>query len=426
MSDEDQNLDPELAPSRIPGETSSVNKLTVALTATVCLAITATVWACSVPVFRYALERWPADPYEVLVFHRGPLSPEQQEIVSLLSSEGQAGKIHANVNLTAVDLDADPDPQLVSIWQAQESETLPWLVVKYPLPTRIPVDMFAGPLTTESVKSLLDSPVRREVARRLLTGDTAVLVLLESGDSTKDAAAFELVEPKAEQLAMTLKLPEIAPEDLDEVSVDPLALKLDFSTIRVSRDDPAEKMFVEMLLGTEEDLRDLDEPMAFPVFGRGRVLYALIGGGITDENVQQAGVDLTGPCTCTVKDQNPGVDLVMAVDWDGLVEQEVEIDKALPPLAGLGSFAAESETSVTAETAKSTDEHQPVLTAAVSADTTEDNVAEQAPADDASAQSPPPTAGSAQGTLWRNLLLLGGIAVVAVFVGSLMLFRKQG
>ncbi|PIW14960.1 MAG: hypothetical protein COW34_07135, partial [Armatimonadetes bacterium CG17_big_fil_post_rev_8_21_14_2_50_66_6] len=34
--------------------------------------------ACSVPVFQYALERWPADPYEVVVFHRGPLSEQDQ------------------------------------------------------------------------------------------------------------------------------------------------------------------------------------------------------------------------------------------------------------------------------------------------------------------------------------------------------------
>ena len=29
---------------------------------------------CSIPVFRYALERWIPGPYEVLVYHRGPLS----------------------------------------------------------------------------------------------------------------------------------------------------------------------------------------------------------------------------------------------------------------------------------------------------------------------------------------------------------------
>ena len=31
--------------------------------------------ACNVPVFRYALERWPADRYEVTVFHRGHHEP---------------------------------------------------------------------------------------------------------------------------------------------------------------------------------------------------------------------------------------------------------------------------------------------------------------------------------------------------------------
>ena len=34
--------------------------------------------ACSVPVFRYALERWPADAYRLVIFHNGPLSAEQQ------------------------------------------------------------------------------------------------------------------------------------------------------------------------------------------------------------------------------------------------------------------------------------------------------------------------------------------------------------
>ena len=29
--------------------------------------------ACSIPVFRYALERWQPSPYDVLIFHRGPL-----------------------------------------------------------------------------------------------------------------------------------------------------------------------------------------------------------------------------------------------------------------------------------------------------------------------------------------------------------------
>ena len=87
--------------------------------------------ACSVPVFRYALERWQADPYEVFVFHRGPLTTEQQAQVDRLTREGEAGKTFANVRVTKCDLDNEPDPDLVQLWQAQKTETTPWMAVHY-------------------------------------------------------------------------------------------------------------------------------------------------------------------------------------------------------------------------------------------------------------------------------------------------------
>lgn len=381
-------------------------KFVVTAVAAVFIAASAvSVWACSVPVFRYALERWQADPYEVVIFHRGEMTTEQQAAADQLSSHGRAGKIHANLRLTLVDLAADPDPKLVKLWEEQKTETLPWLAVRYPEATRIPIEAFAGPLTEKHVDLLLDSPSRREIARRLLTGDTAVWVLLESGDKEKDDAAFKLVEKEAKRLATVLKLPEIDAADLDEVSVDPAALKLQFSTVRLSRKNPQEKMFVAMLLGSEQDLHETDEPMAFPVFGRGRVLYAIMGGGITAENIEQAGVDLTGPCTCTVKDQNPGVDLVMAVDWDGLVERQVDIDKELPPLAGLGAFSpdVEEESSGNVEV--------PVKVSA-KAKEIEANLAE-------------PTTEQTENPLLRNMLLISGFAIAVVIAGSLVLFRKQ-
>ena len=40
--------------------------------------------ACSVPVFRYALERWKASPYEVLVYHRGKLAGQDKKQVTAL------------------------------------------------------------------------------------------------------------------------------------------------------------------------------------------------------------------------------------------------------------------------------------------------------------------------------------------------------
>lgn len=394
-------------------------KSIVFLVSMACLVTALPVWACSVPVFRYALERWQADPYEVVVFHRGSMTTEQQTLSDQLSEQGKAGKVHANLNLTTVDLDADPDPRLLQIWEEQQEATLPWMVVKYPTQTRIPVDMFAGPLAEENVSKLLDSPLRREIARRLLTGDTAVWVLLESGDQQQDDAAFKLVEQQAKHLATVLKLPEIDEADLDEVSIDPTALTLQFSTVRLSRENPDETMLVNMLLGSEEDLRDLEGAMAFPVFGRGRVLYSLIGEGITEENLEQAGVDLTGPCTCTVKDQNPGVDLVMAVDWDNLVDRQVEIDKELPPLSGLGGFAATEDSTADGKNEKSIlDEESEVVANSETAEASSPAVTAAPVATEASKDA----AGS---PIVRNLLVLAVVALLCVIGGSFVLFRKQ-
>ena len=40
-----------------------------------------TVRACNVPVFRYALERWQSDNYELLVLHQRDLTLEEQQKV---------------------------------------------------------------------------------------------------------------------------------------------------------------------------------------------------------------------------------------------------------------------------------------------------------------------------------------------------------
>ena len=95
-----------------------------------------------------------------------------------------------------------------------------------------------------------------------------------------------------------------------------------------------------MLLGTEPDLHDLKEPMVFPLFGRGRALCALVGKGINKENLEEIGFFLAGPCSCTVKYQNPGVDMFFTVDWDAaLMGEESAIPDVRPPaLAGFSDF----------------------------------------------------------------------------------------
>ena len=75
--------------------------------------------------------------------------------------------------------------------------------------------------------------------------------------------------------------------------------------------------------------------MAFPVIGRGRVLYALVGKGIFRDTIAMASRFVVGPCSCQVKDQNPGFDLLLAVDWDeklgGSVISKPPIEKSGKP-----------------------------------------------------------------------------------------------
>ena len=196
-------------------------------------------------------------------------------------------------------------------------------------------------MNEKNVQAIVDSPVRKQIHKKLVAGESVVWVLLECGDKQADDAAFETLTAEIEKLEKTIELPEIETEDLGDLSVDPNALKVAFSAVRVSRTDPNEQVLVEMLQRVEPDLMDEElasQPMAFPVFGRGRALYALIGRGIGTHPITDASKFLAGACQCTVKAQNPGVDLIMNVNWDEVVEPIEVLDEGLPPLAGFSGF----------------------------------------------------------------------------------------
>jgi hypothetical protein len=327
-----------------------VNRSVFRSLVTVVLAISGGVaCACSVPVFRYALEKWKSDTYQVVVFYDGQLTDEQQAVVDSLSVDGKAGKQSANVQVHAFDvkkLDPQEDAELIELWKAEETEELPRMALYFPPNSLAHGRIWSGEPTKDAVDSLLDSPARREAARRILKGETAVWVFIEGGDKKKDDEKFQILERNLRKAERTLKLPEVDAKDVADglVTIDPTELKIKFSTMRLSRDNPKEATFIQMLLHSEPDLLDAEfdgQPITFPLFGRCRSLYALVGNGIVEGTLLEACTFLIGPCTCEVKAQNEhGVDMLTSVDWDGLIEPAVEIDKELPPLAGLGAFAS--------------------------------------------------------------------------------------
>ena len=306
---------------------------------------TGTVLACSVPVFRYALERWQSDNYAVVVFHKGALSDENRKLLASMAPDPLVSPQVANIELKTVDLGNNPEKEALEFWKRMKAETkadaskTPWMMVFYPKSTGNPTPIWSGPLSEKNTEVVVDSPKRRELARRLLKGDSTVWLLLESGNKAKDEAASKKLIARITALEKELKLPDIKQEDIAAglLNIEESQLKLKFSALRVSRKDAVEAVFIKMLLASEADLKDLDEPMVFPVYGRGRFMPPMVGKGITDENITHDAEFLTGPCSCQIKRQNPGTDLLSAVNWESLIQPQINIDRELPPLIGIAA-----------------------------------------------------------------------------------------
>jgi hypothetical protein len=283
------------------------------------ILIVASAHACNVPVFRFALERWRADAYRVTVFHEGELSAADKEALTQL--EEQQEKSRANVQVRTIDV-AKLEPADQELLKALPQAKFPWLTVQYPAALQIEAPIWSQPFSAVASSQLLDSPLRKETLNRLVDGETAVWLLLECGDAEKDNAAAALLQEQLIKLAKELQLPELT--DLpDDNLVAKTPLKLSFSMLRVPRGD-AEAALVQMLVHSEPDLLERNDPMIFPVFGRGRASLPLIGAGITADNIKNSATFLVGACSCEVKELNPGFDILLKADWDELLSANGE------------------------------------------------------------------------------------------------------
>jgi len=339
------------------------------LLALIFMGIVAVGLACQVPVFRFALERWAADSYTIVIVPGagGELSAAEEEVRAFLQSKGGPDAATANLKVQI-------DPENIG------ESTGATMRLFYP-PRLAGPDVpaiWSGALTMANAEVLVNSPARREIVTRLLKGESATWVLIESGDQEKDDFAASEIAKAFLKAEGELKIPEgvltveeareVSPalgHDSDDALRSKIPLKIAFSLIRISRDDTAESIFREMLLHLENDLGEFTaEPMVFPVFGRGRALEPLIGRGIDGGNVFEHASYFCGACSCEIKNQNPGVDLLIAADWEAAIAgSEVIVEKSLPPILGIGALSAadglQEETVVAIESRSWFSFHQP-------------------------------------------------------------------
>jgi len=393
------------------------------LAATVVLALVSAASACNVPVFRYALENWPSDAYNVVIFHRDKLTDEQNKVIEHLRQVSDGGK--ANVAVHVVNLAGKVEKRMQELWGRERAEELPRMIVTYPYGLRMPwsyVDLetqplppvaLTAPVSMASAESLVSSPLRERIVKRLLDGESAVWVLVECGDAKADEAAAKTLTEELARMPSVLKELDALNDPFPEIPAEPdpalqqEQIEIRFSLLRVSRKDPAEAAFVAMLLASEPDLKDKfkDQPAVFPIFGRGRALYALVGEGITKKNITEACAFLASPCSCFVKEQNPGVDVLMTADWGQAVGLEI-IELEIPPLSGV--VAIQTERQITPASSTSQPAESPT-------------VLQAAPADKPKPEAADSSAGSVM--LWGLLAAAGGLLLGVIILTRLLQSR---
>ncbi len=273
-------------------------------------ACTATIHACSIPVFRYALDRWQADPFQLEV---SPADAQDEGVAQFLR------------NFT------DTTPLNLTVVRSKDAAKSS---LTFPHPEPGDTEAWSGKLDAATIERMTASPARTEIVKRTLAGDSTVWVVVESGRKDEDDRAAAALEKRLRYLEQASELPPIDPNDPSSKLGPGPALGVKFSVVRVRHDDPAEQIFLKMLTGPKATDAPSKGPWIAAVFGRGRALGAWSAEGFGDEQIEEVCSFLLGACSCEVKRLNPGWDLLVNADWEERLDAAEQARLAEPVAEG--------------------------------------------------------------------------------------------
>lgn len=317
--------------------------------------------ACDTPVYRYAMYRWPPAPYHVLYFHRGSPDAKDGEVNRMLDEAGTKAT-PANLSFESVDVSKDETlkflpEEIRSVWQAHRQEPLPRHVILAPRMG----ELWSGRLDVAETERLLQSPLRTKIAQLLHDGHAAVLILLPGSDAAATRKAEQVINEAIAQVASggqgqspsagsapdakdaTAQRPgaetgdtpqpaqplPLSAADLDAATEGPKPLRL--ALVKLDRKDAKEQWLLRNLLAIQKIPPEKEkEPLLYAVFGRGRAMGPCLGDQISSDSIDELVAFLGGACSCVIKDQNPGVDLLFAWDWDATAEHLVQNEEPAP------------------------------------------------------------------------------------------------
>ncbi len=290
--------------------------------------LTSAAGACDTPVYRYAMYRWLPAPYEVYCFHKSEINESGLAVKTAIETVSEADDNRANVVFLPVDLAKDPElktvpPDVKQAWEADPQEELPSFLISSPFG----VHLYSGKLSEEEMPTLVNSPARQELASQLEQGKAGIFVFLPGSNKESNEKAEKIIQGVLDDVKsgkVNLYVSPALAFAQDEEDGEDVPPTTEVGFVKIDRNDKAEDWFVRCLLTLEPDLKETEEPILFTVYGRGRALFSCLGEGIHPDNLVQDIEFITGACSCTVKEQNPGVDLLIQYDWEAAAANVAE------------------------------------------------------------------------------------------------------
>lgn len=225
--------------------------------------------ACTTKVSEWTLLNSIQEDYALIYFHKDQLKNAEKE----QNSEIEKNFRSANIRLASI---------------VKNDISSPYFGLYYKK------NLFAKFNDKNDLKDLASSPLREFIAGELMKGKLCVMLLLKSGIREKDEDRVQVVRHALENSPYGKII----------------------SMVELDRHDKSEVHFISNLLNVESDLKVINDPMLFGIFGRFKALEPLISKGITEENVNLMLDFLTADCSCLIKDDMPGTDILCSNNWE--------------------------------------------------------------------------------------------------------------
>jgi len=294
--------------------------------------------ACTQPVFRYALERWPAAQYRLTVLHKGPVDEELRAGLNSLCPEQTT-----DLAFIYVDIDGElPHSLAATNWLANpDSSRLPLGLLEMPPDVYYPQAVLwegkvDGPGVVE-LKRLLYSPVVCGLIRSICAGDTAAWLLIRGPDEAENQELRSLLEQTLRIVKKDLVLPHELDEEDTVYDSDPapgIPMKLEFSVIEADLNSPEETLLKNCLTALGPEFMATPGALVVPVFSRGRALAIFKPDELNEDLLKEVCGFLAGPCSCRIKSMNPGFDLLMPFPWDRILwDETASVGKLIAEIA---------------------------------------------------------------------------------------------